>query len=99
LFLRFNAVRGHRVVLGTPADIADAIQDWFEQGAADGFNLIPPLLPSSLDDFVEQVVPELQRRGLFRTEYEGTTFRANLGLVRPANPHAAQRHERVAEPA
>ena len=96
LFLRFNAVRGHRVVLGTAVDIADAIQDWFENGAADGFNLIPPLLPSSLDDFVDSVVPELQRRGLFRTEYEGATFRANLGLAHPANQHI---RERVAEPA
>jgi FMN-dependent oxidoreductase (nitrilotriacetate monooxygenase family) len=88
LFLRFNAVRGHRVVLGTAVDIADAMQDWFERGAADGFNLIPPLLPSSLDDFVDQVVPELQRRGLFRTEYEGTTLRQHLHLPRPENPNA-----------
>lgn len=83
LFLRFNAVRGHRVVIGTPADIADQIQDWFEHDAADGFNLIPPLLPSSLSEFVDLVVPELQRRGLFRTEYEGTTLREHLGLPRP----------------
>jgi alkanesulfonate monooxygenase len=85
LFLRFNAVRGHRVVLGTAVDIADAIQDWFERDAADGFNLIPPLLPSSLDDFVDAVVPELQRRGLFRTDYEGTTLRQHLGLPHPVN--------------
>ena len=87
LFLRFNAVRGHRVVLGTPTDIADQIQDWFEREAADGFNLIPPLLPSSLEDFVDLVVPELQRRGLFRTDYEGTTLREHLNLPRPANPN------------
>ena len=85
LFLRFHAVRGHRVVLGTASDIADQMQDWFERGAADGFNLIPPLLPSSLTDFVDQVVPELQRRGIFRTEYEGTTLREHLGLPRPEN--------------
>lgn len=85
LFLRFNAVRGHRVVLGTPVQIADQIQDWFERDAADGFNLIPPLLPSSLEDFVDQIVPELQRRGLFRTEYEGTTLRQHLNLPRPVN--------------
>ncbi|HEX7856936.1 MAG TPA: LLM class flavin-dependent oxidoreductase [Sphingobium sp.] len=88
LFLRFNAVRGHRVVLGTPVDIADQIQDWFERGAADGFNLIPPLLPSSLEDFVDLVVPELQRRGIFRTEYEGTTLRQHLNLPRPFNPNS-----------
>ncbi|MDV3456191.1 LLM class flavin-dependent oxidoreductase [Sphingomonas sp. HF-S4] len=84
LFLRFNAVRGHRVVIGTPIDIADQIQDWFERDAADGFNLIPPLLPSSLDEFVDLVVPELQRRGLFRTEYTGITLRDHLSLPRPA---------------
>ncbi len=83
LFLRYNAVRGHRVVIGTPSDIADQIQDWFERDAADGFNLIPPLLPSSLTEFVDLVVPELQRRGIFRTEYEGTTLRDHLGLPRP----------------
>jgi len=89
LFLRFNAVRGHRVVLGTAVEIADQIQDWFERDAADGFNLIPPLLPSSLDEFVDQVVPELQRRGLFRTEYTGTTLREHLNLPRPAIPSQA----------
>ena len=83
LFLRFNAVRGHRVAIGTPADIADQIEDWFARGAADGFNLIPPLLPSSLTEFVDLVVPELQRRGLFRTEYEATTLRGHLHLPRP----------------
>jgi FMN-dependent oxidoreductase (nitrilotriacetate monooxygenase family) len=83
LFLRFNAVRGHRVAIGTPSDIADQIQDWFERDAADGFNLIPPLLPSSLTEFVDLVVPELQRRGLFRTEYEGATLREHLHLPRP----------------
>jgi alkanesulfonate monooxygenase len=93
LFLRFNAVRGHRVILGTPIDIADQMQDWFERDAADGFNLIPPLLPSSLDDFVDLVVPELQRRGLFRTDYAGTTLREHLDLPRPANPN-----ERLASP-
>ncbi|WP_034160796.1 LLM class flavin-dependent oxidoreductase [Sphingomonas sp. ERG5] len=83
LFLRFNAVRGHRVAIGTPSDIADQIQDWFERDAADGFNLIPPLLPSSLTEFVDLVVPELQRRGLFRTEYDSTTLRGHLHLPRP----------------
>lgn len=93
LFLRFNAVRGHRVVLGTPVQIADQIQDWFERDAADGFNLIPPLMPSSLTEFVDLVVPELQRRGLFRTEYEGTTLREHLGLPRPANPNSVPARE------
>jgi len=79
-----------RVVLGTATDVADAIQDWFENGAADGFNLIPPVLPTALDQFVDHVVPELQRRGLFRTEYEATTLREHLRLPRPQNPNAAR---------
>jgi len=85
LFLRFNAVRGHRVVIGTAVDVADQIEDWFVKGAVDGFNLIPPVLPTSLDEFVDEVVPELQRRGLFRTDYEGTTLREHLNIPRPVN--------------
>jgi hypothetical protein len=57
---------------------------WFENNAADGFNILPPYLPGGLEDFVDLVVPELQRRGLFRTEYEGATLRDHLGLARPA---------------
>jgi len=63
--------------------IADRLQEWFENEAADGFNIMPPVLPRDIDDFVDLVVPELQRRGLFRTEYEGRTLRENLGLARP----------------
>ena len=66
-----------------PIDIADAMQEWFEAAACDGFNVTPATLPGGGEDFVEMVVPELQRRGLFRTEYEGRTLRENLGL-RPA---------------
>ena len=65
--------------------IADRLQEWFEQGAADGFNVLVPHLPGGLEDFAQGVVPELQRRGLFRTEYEGRTLRQNLGLARPSN--------------
>ncbi len=96
LLLRLSGGRGHRVVAGAPEQIADTIEEWFRAGAADGFNLIPPALPSSLRAFVDGVVPELQRRGLFRTEYEGTTLREHLGLPRPASPHAAARSEPVA---
>lgn len=74
---------GHRVVVGTPEQIADDIQHWFLTGAADGFNLMPDVLPSGLQDFVDGVVPILQRRGLFRTEYEGSTLREHLGLAIP----------------
>jgi alkanesulfonate monooxygenase SsuD/methylene tetrahydromethanopterin reductase-like flavin-dependent oxidoreductase (luciferase family) len=85
LYLAVAGARGHRTVVGTPEQIADAIQDWFNNGAADAFNIMPPILPTGLTDFVDQVVPILQRRGIFRTEYEGQTLRENLGLSRPAN--------------
>jgi len=85
LYQRIAGARGHREIKGTPVHIADQLQEWFESGAADGFNIMPPYLPGGLDDFVELVVPELQRRGLFRTEYAGSTLRENLGLSRPVN--------------
>ncbi|WP_421996346.1 LLM class flavin-dependent oxidoreductase [Reyranella sp.] len=72
-------------MLGTPAMIADQMEEWLTTGACDGFNVMFPYLPGGLDDFVDRVVPELQRRGLFRTEYEGRTLRENLGLPRPEN--------------
>jgi len=71
--------------VGTAAGIADEMQTWLETDACDGFNVTFPWLPGGLDDFCSKVVPELQRRGLFRTGYEGTTHRENLGLKRPAN--------------
>ncbi|AEI45474.1 LLM class flavin-dependent oxidoreductase [Paenibacillus mucilaginosus] len=89
LYQRIAGARGHREILGTPAEIADQLEEWFVNGAADGFNIMPPTLPGGLDDFVELVIPELQRRGLFRTEYEGATLRENLGLARPASRFAA----------
>jgi alkanesulfonate monooxygenase len=72
-------------MLGTPSMIADQMEEWLLTEACDGFNVMFPYLPGGLDDFVDKVVPELQRRGLFRTEYEGTTLRENLGLPRPEN--------------
>jgi FMN-dependent oxidoreductase (nitrilotriacetate monooxygenase family) len=75
--------RGHYVTAGTPERVADLIEDWFTDGAADGFNLMPPVLPGMLDLFIEQVVPILQRRGLFRTEYTATTLRGHYGLAPP----------------
>jgi FMN-dependent oxidoreductase (nitrilotriacetate monooxygenase family) len=77
---------GHHTVVGTASQVADRLQQWFENGAADGFNILPPYLPGGLEDFVDHVVPELQRRGLFRTEYEGTTLRDHLGLDLPFPP-------------
>jgi len=76
--------RGHWEIIGTPGQIADQLQEWFENEAADGFNVMAPTFPDGLNDIVELVIPELQRRGLFRTEYEGTTLRENLGLSLPA---------------
>jgi FMN-dependent oxidoreductase (nitrilotriacetate monooxygenase family) len=83
LYLRIAGARGHWTVVGTATEIADQIQEWFENGAADGFNVMGPILPSGLDDFIELVVPELQKRGLFRTGYQGATLRENLGLKVP----------------
>jgi alkanesulfonate monooxygenase len=71
--------------VGTPRTIADGMQQWLEEEGSDGFNVMFPYLPEGLDDFVDKVVPELQRRGIFRTEYEGPTLRDNLGLPRPKN--------------
>ena len=85
LIARLGGGRGHRTFTGTPEQVADAIESWWNQGAADGFNVMPPVLPSALDKFVDHVVPILQRRGLFRTEYEGRTLREHYGLARPAN--------------
>ena len=86
---RIAFARGKAFVLGTPARIADQMEQWFHEEGADGFNIAPPYLPGSLDDFVELVVPELQRRGLVRTEYEGRTLRDHLGLRRPKSRYAA----------
>lgn len=67
--------------------MADQLQEWFENDAADGFNIMAPTFPQGFNDIVELVIPELQRRGLFKTEYAGTTLRENLGLKRPVNPN------------
>ena len=76
---------GGLAIVGTPASIADTMEEWLFNNACDGFNVMFPTVPAGLDDFVNQVVPELQRRGLFRKEYEGTTLREHLGVPRPAN--------------
>jgi FMN-dependent oxidoreductase (nitrilotriacetate monooxygenase family) len=76
---------GGLTMLGTPKMIADQMEEWLETEASDGFNILFPYLPEGLDDFVDKVVPELQRRGIFRREYEGKTLRENLGLPRPEN--------------
>ncbi|NQX69118.1 LLM class flavin-dependent oxidoreductase [Paenibacillus alba] len=84
LILRTASARGHYTVAGTPEHIADVMEEWMTKEAADGFNVMPPYFPDGFEDFVNLVVPELQRRGLFRTEYTGRTLRDHLGLKRPA---------------
>jgi FMN-dependent oxidoreductase (nitrilotriacetate monooxygenase family) len=80
---------GHRLVIGSAEQVADHIEEWWRAGAVDGFTLAPPALTRDLDSFVDLVVPELQRRGSYRTRYPGRTLRANLGLPVPANPFTA----------
>lgn len=84
---RLGGGRGHRTFSGTPEQVADAIVEWFTAGAADGFNIMPAVLPSGLEAFADHVVPILQQRGLFRTDYTGTTLRDHYGLARPASQY------------
>ncbi|MBD2848466.1 LLM class flavin-dependent oxidoreductase [Paenibacillus sp. IB182496] len=88
LILRTATSRGHYSITGTPVEIADEMERWMREGAADGFNLMPPCFPTELDAFVDKVVPELQNRDLFRTDYEGETLREHYGLERPARAAA-----------
>ncbi len=90
LYKHFAGARGHGLVIGSPADVVDHMQQWFEKKACDGFNMMPPLYPRDLQRFNDLILPELQRRGLYRTRYEGRTLRENLGLTRPAWPLARE---------
>jgi FMN-dependent oxidoreductase (nitrilotriacetate monooxygenase family) len=85
LLNRLGGGRGHRTLAGTPEQVADSIELWFREGAADGFNIMPAVLPSGLDAFVDHVVPILQQRGLFRREYAGSTLREHYGLPVPGD--------------
>lgn len=80
------AARGHWVICGTPQTIADTLEEWFTEGAADGFNILPAYFPGAFAEFVDLVVPELQRRGLYRRDYQGTTLRDHFGLARVPAP-------------
>jgi FMN-dependent oxidoreductase (nitrilotriacetate monooxygenase family) len=93
---RLGGGRGHYTFTGTPEQVANKIEEWFNNGAADGFNIMPPLLPSGLELFVEHVVPILRSRGLYRREYTGRTLRDHYGLSRPANQYVRQFAESVA---
>ena len=90
LYLRIAGARGHWQLVGTPAQIVDALEERFVNYGADGYNVMPALLPNSLDDFIRLVLPELRRRGLFRSEYEGRTLRANLGLRQAVSRYASE---------
>jgi len=89
------AARGHWVICGTPTKIADILEEWFVERAADGYNVLPAHFPGAFADFVDLVVPELQRRGLFRHDYEGTTLRDHFGLARVPAP--VRRRQAVGE--
>ena len=89
--------RGHVLTIGTPSQVVDEMEHWFKDGACDGFNVMPAWLPGSLTDFVDLVIPELQRRGLFRTEYEAMTLRGNLGLPQPISRFHADRFAGAAQ--
>ena len=96
LYKRVYGQRGHRVVIGTPVEVADALEAWYRGGAADGFNIMPLTMPRGLEDIVEMLIPELQRRKLFRAEYEGKTLRENLELPIPENRWAIERAQKNA---
>jgi FMN-dependent oxidoreductase (nitrilotriacetate monooxygenase family) len=83
LLARLAGARGHYTFVGTPEQVAELMEDWYTEGAADGFNIMPPVLPAMLEVFIAEVIPLLQRRGLFRTAYEGGTLRAHYGLAAP----------------
>lgn len=96
LYLRVAGARGHWQLVGTAEQIADELEERFRKGGADGFNIMPPTVPGGLEDFIDLVIPELRRRGLFRSEYEGRTLRENLGLKFPTHPQATDAHQVVA---
>ena len=91
LAIQYTETYGHQFMVGSPASIADELQDLFESEVADGFLLRSPIYPKGLEDTVSLLIPELQRRGLAQTEYVGKTFRENVGLKRPMHPAAARR--------
>ncbi len=99
VYREFASSRGHGLIIGNPGEVADMMEEWVTGKACDGFNVMPPIFPSDLRSFIRLVVPELQRRGLYRTEYEGTTLRGNLGLTRPPWSPDDYRKPEEAEPA
>ncbi|HVV94452.1 MAG TPA: LLM class flavin-dependent oxidoreductase, partial [Hyphomicrobiales bacterium] len=94
LYQRYGSARGQRSITGSAKEIADQMEEWFRSEAVDGFLVQPAYLPGQLEDFVELVIPELRRRGLFRVEYEGKTLRENLGLKRPPSRYSAEAQQK-----
>jgi FMN-dependent oxidoreductase (nitrilotriacetate monooxygenase family) len=99
MYENFGVGRGQRTLKGTPTSIVDQMEKWFVSRGVDGYLIQPPILPAGLDEFVEKIIPELQNRGLFRTEYTGRTLRENLGLRRPASIYALSGETVPAAPA
>jgi FMN-dependent oxidoreductase (nitrilotriacetate monooxygenase family) len=95
---RLGGGRGHRTFSGTPEQVADALREWAANGAADGFNVMPAVLPSGLEDFVRHVVPILRKHGLFRTDYTGTTLRDHYGLPRPPRRYSTVARQQAPGP-
>jgi len=83
LLFKLSGARGHYTFAGTPEQVADLMEDWINDGAADGFNLMPPVLPEMFDVFIAEVIPLLQKRGIFRENYESDTLRDHYGLLQP----------------
>jgi FMN-dependent oxidoreductase (nitrilotriacetate monooxygenase family) len=92
LLRKLGGSTGHRLFVGTPEQMADDIERWFLSGAADGFNLMPDVLPDGLETFADHVVPLLRRKGIFRSDYAGRTLRDHFGLARPENIFSPQAH-------
>ncbi len=99
LLKRLAGARGHLAIAGTPEQVADTIEDWFRTGAADGFNVMPPVITQQLELFANEVVPILRKRGLFRTDYSGHTLRSHFGLQDLPAVQQASRPERALEAA
>lgn len=89
--------RGYLLIVGTPDTVADTMEEWYQAEACDGFVVLPAYFPGAFNDFTELVVPELQKRGLFRADYAGTTLRSHLGLAEPANQYTVRRENQRTE--